>query len=71
VPVLLRLVLGAGCNNYVVLSLYNREVVIKGFKPVILVKSVVIIYTVNLQYVFITRIVNVNYGYYGYKVQNR
>jgi len=42
--------------------------VIKGFKPVILVKSAVIIYIINLQYVLIIKIVNVNYKSYSYKV---
>jgi len=37
-----------------------REVVIKGFQLTILVKSAVIIYAVNLQYVLIIRVVNVN-----------
>ena len=44
--------------------------VIKGFKSIILVKSVVIVYTVNLQYIPIVRVVNVNYRYCNYKVQN-
>ena len=34
--------------NSVVPSLYAKEVIIKGLKPIILVKSVVIIYIVNL-----------------------
>ena len=42
--------------------------VIKGFKPVILVKIAVIIYIINLQYVLIIKIVNVNYKSYSYKV---
>jgi len=46
-------------------------VVIKGLRFIILVKSIVIIYTVNPQYVPITKVVNVNYRYYSYKVQNR
>ena len=45
--------------------------VIKGFKSVMLVKSVIIVYIVNLQYVPVTKIVNVNYRCYNYKVQNR
>ena len=49
--------------NNVILSLYVKEVVIKGFKPVILVKSAVIINAVNLQYIFITRVVNADCRY--------
>jgi len=46
-------------------------VVIKGLKSIIPVKSAVIIYTVNPQYVPIARVVNVNCGCCNYKVQNR
>jgi len=35
-----------------------------------LVKSIVIIYIINLQYVLIVRVVNVNYGCYSYRVWN-
>ena len=35
--------------------------VIKGFKLIILVKSVVIVYIVNLQYVLIIKVININY----------
>jgi len=42
--------------------------VIKSLKSIMLVKSVVIIYTVNLQYVFIIRVVDVNCKCYGYRV---
>jgi len=35
--------------------------VIKSFKPIILVKSAVILYVVDLQYVLITSVVNVDY----------
>jgi len=34
------------------------------------VKSVIIIYIVNLQYIPVARVVNVNYGYCGYRVRN-
>jgi len=44
--------------------------VIKGFKFIILVKSVVIVYVINLQYIFVTGVVNINCGCYSYKVQN-
>jgi len=46
-------------------------VVIKGFKSIILVKSVVIVHTVNPQYIPVVRVVNINCGCYSYKVQNR
>jgi len=46
-------------------------VVIKGLKLIIPVKSVVVIYTVNLQYIPVIRMVNVNYRCYSYKVWNR
>jgi len=49
--------------NSVVPSLYAKEVVIKGLKLIILIKSTVIIYIVNLQYVLIIRVVDVNYRY--------
>ena len=42
--------------------------VIKGLKSIMPVKSVVIIYTVNLQYIPIAKVVNINCRYYGYKV---
>ena len=42
--------------------------VIKGLKPIMLVKSVVIIHTVNLQYVPIVKVVNVNCKCYSYRV---
>jgi len=44
-------------------------VVIKGLRSIILVKSVVIIYIINLQYILIVRVVNVNCRCGGYKVQ--
>ena len=44
--------------------------VIKGLKLIIPVKSVVIIYVIDLQYVFVIRVVNVNGWCYGYGVQN-
>jgi len=33
-----------------------------------LIKSIVIVYVINLQYIFITRVVNVNCKYYSYRV---
>jgi len=44
--------------------------VIKGLKFIILVKSIVIIHIVNLQYVFIIRVININYRYCSYRIQN-
>jgi len=35
-----------------------------------LVKSVVIIHVINLQYVSVTKVVNINYKCCGYKIQN-
>jgi len=35
------------------------------------VKSVIIIYIINLQYILIIRVVNINYRCCGYKVRNR
>jgi len=46
-------------------------VVIKSLKFIILVKSVIIVYTVNLQYIPVVRVIDVNYRYCSYKVQNR
>jgi len=46
-------------------------VVIKGFKSIIPVKSAVIIYVIDLQYIFIIKVVNINYKCYSYKVQNK
>jgi len=43
-------------------------VVIKGLKFIMSVKSVVIIYIINLQYILIVKVVNVNYGCYNYRV---
>ena len=45
--------------------------VIKGFKLTILIKSIVIIYTVNLQYISVIKVVNINNGSCSCKVQNR
>ena len=45
--------------------------VVKGFKSIILIKSVVIIYIIDLQYISVIKVVNVNYRYCSYKVQNR
>jgi len=45
-------------------------VVIKGFKSIMPVKSIVIIHVINLQYIFIIRVVNVNCRYCSYKVRN-
>jgi len=45
-------------------------VVIKGLKFIILIKSVVIVHTVNPQYVPVVRVVNVNCGCCGYGVRN-
>ena len=42
--------------------------VIKGLKLIILVKSVVVIYVIDLQYVSVIRVVDINYKYYSYKV---
>jgi len=36
-------------------------VVIKGFKPIIPVKNVVVIHVIDPQYVLVIRVVNVNY----------
>jgi len=36
-----------------------------------LVKSVVIIHVIDPQYTPVTGVVNINYGYYSYKVRNR
>jgi len=46
-------------------------VVTEGFKFIILIKSIVIIYIINLQYILITKIVNVNCKCYSYGVQNK
>jgi len=46
-------------------------VVIKGLKPIMLIKNVVIIHVINLQYISIIKVVNVNYRYYSYKIRNR
>jgi len=51
-------------NDSVILFLYAGEIIIKGFKLTILVKGTVIIYIVNLQYVFIIKVINVNCKYY-------
>jgi len=45
-------------------------VVIKGFKFIISVKSIVIIHIINPQYILIARVVNVNCKYYSYGVWN-
>jgi len=45
--------------------------VIKGLKSVILVKSVIVVYIINLQYIFIIRVVDINCKCYSYKVRNR
>ena len=42
--------------------------VIKGLKSVILVKSAVIIYTIDLQYILIVKVVDINCRYCNYKV---
>jgi len=42
--------------------------VIKGFKFIILIKGVVIIYIVNLQYILIIKVVDINCRYYSYKI---
>jgi len=44
--------------------------VIKGLKSIMLVKSVVIIYIVNPQYIPIVKVVDINYRYYNYREQN-
>jgi len=46
-------------------------VVIKSLKSIILVKSVVIIYIINLQYIPITGMVNINCKSGNYKVWDR
>jgi len=46
-------------------------VVIKGLKPIMLIKNVVIIHVINLQYISVIKVVNVNYRYYSYKIRNR
>jgi len=46
-------------------------VVVKGFKLIMPVKSVVIIYTVNLQYIPVIKVIDINCKYYSYKVGNR
>jgi len=33
-----------------------------------LVKSVVIIHVINLQYISVIKVININYKYYSYKV---
>jgi len=33
-----------------------------------LVKSTVVIHIINLQYVFIAKVIDINYRYYSYKV---
>jgi len=45
--------------------------VIKGLKSVIPVKNVIIIHVINLRYIPVTKVVNVNYRYYNYRVQDR
>jgi len=45
-------------------------VVIKGLRSIILVKSIVIIYTVNPQYIPVARVTDVNCRCCNYKVQN-
>ena len=45
--------------------------VIKGLRFIILVKSAVIIHTVNLQYIPVIKVVNVNYRCCNYRVQDR
>jgi len=45
--------------------------VIKGFKSIIFLKGTVIIYVINLQYILITRVVNIYYKCYNYKIQDR
>ena len=45
--------------------------VVKDLKPIMPVKSTVIIYTVNLSYVFIIKVINVDYKCYSYKIQNK
>jgi len=36
-----------------------------------LIESVIVIYVINPQYISVIRVVDVNYGCYSYKVQNR
>jgi len=45
--------------------------VVKGLKSIILVKNAVIVYVINPQYISITKVVDINYRYCSYKVQNR
>jgi len=54
--------------NSVVLSLCVREVVIEGFRLIMLVKSVVIVHVINLQYISVIRVVDINYKCYSYGV---
>ena len=42
--------------------------VIKGLKFIIPVKSIIIIYVINLQYIFIIKVVNINCRCCNYKV---
>jgi len=46
-------------------------VIIKGLRFIILVKSVVVVHVITLQYILIVRVADVNYRCYGYKVWNR
>jgi len=45
-------------------------VIIKGFRFIMLVKSVIIIYVINLQYISVIRVVNVNCRCYSCGVWN-
>jgi len=45
-------------------------VVIKSLKPIMPVESVVIIYVIDLQYISVTKVVDVNCWCYSYRVQN-
>jgi len=58
-------------SDSVVPFLYAREVVIKSFKLIILIKSVVIIHVINLQYISVTKIINVNCKYCNSGVRNK
>jgi len=46
-------------------------VVIKSLKPIILIKSVIVIHVINPQYVLITKVIDINYRCYSYKVRNK
>jgi len=46
-------------------------VVIKSLKSIMSVKSVIVIHIINLQYIPIAKVVDINCKYYSYKVRDR